>query len=267
MSIKAYNRKVVVSGGIYEFYHYEDTIFRGYQRTPGNGSVNTFYDSEGVAMKIDPETGEMIPKALESRGRSNVRAQNQVKRLANSNFNHNSKFITLTFDPKRYVVTEVDEGKKLFRQFARRLQEWQRGKGKELKYVAVIEFHKSGRVHFHMLCNLHYINQNKLTEIWGYGFTKINRIDHVDNVGAYLSKYMTKAGADPRLFKKKMYQTSQNLEKPRELIGAQADYLYEQMQREGIKKAYSSSYENKQTQNKIHYEEFNRQRSHTLVKT
>jgi hypothetical protein len=33
-------------------------------------------------------------------------------------------------------------------------------------------------------------------------------MDHVDNIGAYVIKYMTKEDADPRLIEKKMYQTS-----------------------------------------------------------
>lgn len=265
MTIKAYNLKVIVSGGVYEFYRYEDTMFRGYEQKRSGGSSNTFYDSEGIAMRIDPETGEMTPKSLDSRGRSNTRARNVLRRLALSNFSNRSKFVTLTFDPSKYDVTDVAEGKELFRAFARRLKSWQlKEKQKELKYIAVIEFHKSGRVHFHMLCNLEYIQAKNLEEIWGNGFIKINRIDHVDNIGSYVIKYMTKEDADPRLVGKKMYQTSQNLERPIELVGKQAEYLYEQMKKEQRKMVYSSSYENKQTTNKIFYEEYNLQRSQAL---
>lgn len=267
MTIKAYNRKAIVSGHVIEFYHYEDTMFRGYERPRGAGSPNTFYDSEGNAVQLDRETGELIPKKLESRARSNIRARNDLRRLALSNFSNKSKFITLTFDPKRHEITEVEDGKKLFRAFARRLKAWQlEEKKKDLQYITVIEFHKSGRVHFHMLCNLEYIRAKRLEEIWGHGFIKINRIDHVDNIGSYVVKYMTKEDADPRLIGKKMYQTSQNLERPRELIGAQAEYLYERMKIEQRKMVYSSSYENKHTTNKITYEEFNLQRSQALVK-
>lgn len=257
MTIKAYNMKVIVSGGVYEFYRYEDTMFRGYEQKRSSGSSNTFYDSEGIAMRIDPETGEMIPKALESRGRSNIRARNELRRLALTNFSNRSKFITLTFKEN---MQDIGAANKLFKEFTRELRKRQ----PDLKYIAVIEFQKRGAIHYHLLCNLNYISAKVLENTWGNGFVKINRIDHVDNIGAYVIKYMTKEDADPRLVGKKMYQTSRNLERPIEWVGKQAEYLYEQMQREQRKAVYSSSYENKQTANQIHYEEYNLQRSQAL---
>ena len=246
--------KVIVSGGVYEFYRYEDTMFRGYERRRGSGSSNTFYDSEGIAVQIDDETGEIIPKNLTSRARSNIRARNKLRRLALANFSKQSKFITLTF--KNHIV-DIAEANKYFRQFARNLSDRQKKKGEKLKYIAVIEFTKAGRIHYHMLCNLKYIPAKTIEEVWGQGFIKINRIDHVDNIGAYVIKYMTKEDADPRLIKKKMYQTSQKLIEPKELVGKQAEFLYEQIIKEKRKMVYSSSYENKQTTNKIFYEEYN----------
>lgn len=263
MTIKAYNLKVIISGGVYEFYRYEDTMFRGYERKPGARSSNTFYDSEGIAMNIDPETGEMTPKALDSRGRSNIRARNELRRLALANFNNKSKFMTLTF---KEDIEDVAEANQMFAAFVRKMKK----ERPDFKYIAVIEFQKRGAVHYHLLCNLKYMKFNIIREHWkgvvGEGNVDVQPIDHVDNIGAYVIKYMTKEGADPRLVGKKMYQTSRNLERPIELVGAKAEYLYEQMQKEGIKKAYSSSYENKQTTNQIHYEEYNLRRSHASVK-
>lgn len=259
MTIKAYNMKVIVSGGVYEFYRYEDTMFRGYEQKRSSSSKNTYYDSEGNELKLDYETGELIPKKMHSRGRSNIRARNKLRRLALANFSNKSKFITLTF---KEDIRDIPEANKLFKRFIDRLREKQK-KNKnsaELKYIAVIEFTEAGRIHYHMLCNLKYIPAKELEETWGQGFIKINRIDHVDNIGAYVIKYMTKEDADPRLCGKKMYQTSQKLEQSKELVGKEAEYLYERLIKEKRKKVYSSSYENKQTSNKIFYEEFNLKR-------
>lgn len=250
MTIQAYNIKAIVSGGIYEFYRYDDTIFRGYERKTGSSVPNDFFDSEGNPMNLDYETGELIPKKINSRARSNIRARNELRRLALTNFSNKSKFITLTFKEN---MTDLAESNKLFKAFIRDL----RKKQSDLKYIAVIEFQKRGAIHYHLLCNLKYIKAKVLEETWGHGFIKINRINHVDNIGAYVIKYMTKEDADPRLVGKKMYQTSQKLERPKELVGKQAEYLYEQMLKEKRKKVYSSSYENKQTTNKIIYEEYN----------
>ena len=55
-----------------------------------------------------------------------------------------------------------------------------------------------------------------MEDIWGNGFIKINAIDNVDNVGAYVCKYMTKVD-DDRLKGRKMYFNSRNLNKPKEI--------------------------------------------------
>ena len=69
-----------------------------------------------------------------------------------------------------------------------------------------------------MLCNLEYVPVKELAEIWGNGFVKINRIDNVDNVGAYMTKYMTKDNVDERLAERKSYSMSKNLHVPEEYV-------------------------------------------------
>ena len=64
--------------------------------------------------------------------------------------------------------------------------------------------------------NLPYIQNKDLAAIWRNGYVKINRIDNVDNVGAYVCKYMTKTD-DDRLLGQKMYFSSRGLKKPVEI--------------------------------------------------
>ncbi|HEF5066899.1 TPA: Rep protein [Bacillus cereus] len=266
MSIQAYNIKAIVSGGVYEFYRYEDTMFRGYTAKRGSGTGDTYQDEDGNPMVLDRETGELIPKQLHSRGRSNIRARNNLRRLALANFNNRSKFLTLTFKEN---MQDLEEANKMFKAFMRKMKK----ERPDLKYIAVIEFQDGdrredgqgrGAIHYHLLCNLKYMRVEKIRKYWrdvvGEGNIDLQPIDHVDNVGAYIIEYMTKEDADPRLQGKKMYQTSQKLDKPKELIGAQAQYLYEKMLEEKRKKVYSSSYENKQTTNQVFYEEYNLKR-------
>ena len=90
----------------------------------------------------------------------------------------------------------------------------------DLQYVAVIEFQdKNGRgaVHYHMVCNLPYIRNTELQQIWGNGFIKVNRIDHVDNVGAYVIKYMVLDMDDKRLCGEQAYLRSRGLVEPVEV--------------------------------------------------
>ena len=46
----------------------------------------------------------------------------------------------------------------------------------------------------------------------------INAIEHVDNIGAYILKYITKDNNDKRLMGQKAYLTSRNLTKPSEIV-------------------------------------------------
>jgi hypothetical protein len=65
-----------------------------------------------------------------------------------------------------------------------------------------------------LLCNLGYVRNSTLREIWGNGFVKINRIDRVDNLGAYVTKYMQKDINDERLQGRKSYFRSKGLKEP-----------------------------------------------------
>lgn len=129
-------------------------------------------------------------------------------------------FATFTFaeeiiDPK---ITN-----KIFSKFIKRLN-YEIGYDKKsfLKYVTVIEFQdfsRDGVVHYHTIFfNLPFIIKNLLAEIWGQGFINIHKIDHVDNAGAYVSKYMSKHFEDDRLDGLKRYFSSKGLLKPREIL-------------------------------------------------
>ena len=86
-----------------------------------------------------------------------------------------------------------------------------------IKYLCVPEFTKKGRIHYHVvLFNLPFVKNKTLQSIWSNGFIKINKIDNCDNVGAYVSKYMTKD--NEQMIEEKSYFTSRNLEKPLEIV-------------------------------------------------
>lgn len=240
-----YNVKVVVSGHVLEVYEYSDTIWRNLQsKKPVS------------ALKISPEDMDevILAEKLDYRGKSNIRARNTLRRLALANFSNRSKFLTLTF---RDNVTDLETANKEFKRFIRKM----RTLLGEFKYIAVIEFQKRGAIHYHVLLDIRYVKAKVLEEAWGNGFIKINRIDHVDNIGAYVVKYMTKEDADERLIGKKMYQCSRNLERPREYIGAEALYIVEQLKKEKRKIAYSNKYQSKLTDNEISYYEYNLKRN------
>lgn len=158
----------------------------------------------------NPGIGEFEDKNYQA---TNKRRRDNIIWLTLSNFNNNDKFITLTFKDE---IKDVKEANKLFKLFILRM----RYLYPYLKYMAVIEFqdlNRGGVVHYHMLAKLPFIKAKELQEIWGNGFIKVNSIKHVDNLGAYVVKYMNKDTSDKRLQGLKAYNTSKNLIRWREL--------------------------------------------------
>jgi hypothetical protein len=143
--------------------------------------------------------------------RQRVRKIN-VRQLVTCNFSEHSKFITLTFKANEIDVKQANSQ---FKKFIKRLKYW--NDKQPFKYLAVVEFQKRGAVHYHMIADLEFIPASELQSLWGQGFIKINDISHVDNVGAYVVKYMNKDTDDARLQGLKAYNCSRGLELPVEL--------------------------------------------------
>jgi hypothetical protein len=184
--------------------------------------------------EIDPQ----IKK--ERNDRSNmINKRNKLIRIINCN-PQLSTFLTLTF---RDNITSFDSANASFDVFRRNMTDFMKRKHKlKFEYVAVIEFQERGAIHYHLLCNLpcpYIINreekkksdeqktfENMVAEfLWLEGFVTVQPLtinpkfnnDNVDNVGAYLVKYMTKETTNLGCLNKKMYSTSRGLKKPIEV--------------------------------------------------
>ena len=145
----------------------------------------------------------------DNRNKTAARARTHVRRVVNANPQLN-KFLTLTYAEN---MTDIDRARKELDNFFKRLKR----QFPRFAYVCVIEFQKRGAVHFHLLCNLPFVDVKALAEVWGHGFIKLNRIDNVDNVGAYVTKYMTKENMDERLIGYRSYSMSRGLNQPQEV--------------------------------------------------
>lgn len=191
-------------------------------------------------------------------------ARNKVRRLALSNFGHSDKFITLTYKKN---MTDIDQADKDFKNFIKRFK-YHFGV-EELKYLAVREFQQRGAIHFHLVCNWdkHFTSENEIRkserllgkEIWKQGFVDIKQIDHVDNIGAYISKYMTKSVSISFFKNKKIYLCSKGLQQSIKLTGEEADkYFLENnldQKKETFKNEYPTEY-----QGNCQFKEYNYQR-------
>lgn len=192
-TMQPYQRRLIRSGNVIELYEYELPVMRG-SGGARRGRANQAFTSK--------ETKQ------ENRSKTANRAREKVRRTVNANPQLN-KFLTLTFAEN---VTDIDFAYTALDRFIKRLKREYRG----FQYVCVIEFQKRGAIHFHLLCNLPYADVNALAKLWGHGFIKLNRIDNVDNVGAYVTKYMTKENMDERLIGRRSYSMSRGLNAPQE---------------------------------------------------
>lgn len=234
--------KLVVTGHIVEVYTYE--------RMPVPAKrVDRDEDGAERLIKTDDEWKE------DTRGDKRKNARNSrwnLIRLLNANFDEHSKFVTLTFAEN---VTDLDDAHTEFHKFMKRLKR----KYGNVKYVAVVEFQKRGAVHYHFVSDLPYVPKKELAALWRNGFVRINDIEHVDNVGAYISKYMSKEEPDVRLRQRKNFFTSKNLNRPVVIRGDQADPLVEMWDLGQKKAVYESSYTSEH-HGKITYNQFNLKR-------
>ena len=198
--------KIVISGSIVEYYNYEKGYPIGIEANNKNG--------RGGKNELTLEEKE------ENREKVMSRARRDLRRIVNSNIGQygedfTAKFVTLTF---REHVTDLRSANAEFKKFIMRLNYFMfNSKKAHIKYTVVPEFTKKGRVHYHVIFyNLPYVKSDKLEKIWGQGFIKINKIDNCDNVGAYVSKYMTKDNDDIK--GKKSYFNSRGLFESTEII-------------------------------------------------
>lgn len=154
------------------------------------------------------------------------RTRNTIRRTINSNtgkWSEKEKFLTLTF---KEHLTDQGETNKLFTKFIKKLSYSIFKKESGLKYLCVVERMGNGRIHYHVLFfNLPYKPVDEIADIWGHGFVKINAIDNVDNLGAYVCKYMSKTAVEnseksAKEKDKKMYFVSRGLHKPTEICDA-----------------------------------------------
>lgn len=206
----SYNIKIVECGEYLQVYYYEHKKKR------------VKNDSNDVSLKkIGNDTCSMATdETSKIKSRNIIRSKLECQRLAKANMKEWKTFITLTFSE---YITDLKYANKRFHDFIRKLQRVK----KDLMYIVVPEFQKSGRVHYHLLTNINIHDANVMYQqednkkfvhikYWNDGFTSVEKISYdPKKVVGYISKYMTKE-IDNRLFGHRRYFYSNNLEKTTE---------------------------------------------------
>jgi len=253
--------KVISSGPITELYTFTYPIRIGFDTKKHKSSNPRIRDE-----KDESERNE------EYRKRTARRARNDIRRLALSNFSNKAttKFLTLTLrDNCPFDIRDPRDCNKEFKKFIQKLNYYVKKNFPDfqsIEYIAVIQFqdkNNRGAVHYHLLINIPFIEHNVITDIWRHGFIYVNKIDHVDNVGAYISAYLLKNFQDPRLKGEKCYFTSKGLRRSKVLYGEEAEQLIRELMLDKRKPTYENSYDSEYN-GEVSYQEFNDNRDITF---
>lgn len=123
----------------------------------------------------------------------------KMRYLINNNFTGkgNELHITLTYKEN---VTDTNQLYKDFKRFMTRLKR-KAEKKTTVDYISIVEPQGRGAWHCHVLMRFNeldkvFIKNSEIREMWGNGFVKIKALKGVDNIGAYLSAYLTDIEVD-----------------------------------------------------------------------
>lgn len=144
------------------------------------------------------------------------RAAEKLRRIILTNFKRDDLYITLTYRKE----PDYETGKKEIRNFLRRLKEFYRKKGLELKYIYTTEY-RGERLHHHLIIN-DGISRKECETLWGRGMINrygFQRYDGRPDDARELAKYLIKeAKRNVREGKQKTrWVASKNLTPPRVL--------------------------------------------------
>ena len=141
-------------------------------------------------------TGEVFETKRKEQPMRNRRSLKRIFKELRALITHHYKgginelFITLTYSPKCY------DGKQVHADFKAFWQRLKRAYKMPLSYISIVEPHADGAFHIHLLVKteegvLLYIPNEKVAQIWGNGFTVTERLESVDNIGAYFIAYFS----------------------------------------------------------------------------
>lgn len=131
--------------------------------------------------------------------RSLAESMSNARSLINSNFfgGKNEIWLTLTYRDN------MQDQKQLYNDFRYFREKLDRLVGFKLSYIAVAEPQARGAWHLHCLFKRSdlkrlFIPHTDLLAIWGHGSVDVKRLKGIDNIGAYISAYLTNDGKNSK---------------------------------------------------------------------
>lgn len=142
-------------------------------------------------------------KTRDEQVKSLKRTFKKLRELINTNFHGlpNEKFVTLTYKKKQRDHEQVYTDFKVWIKEVRR-------KYGACDYINVVEPQASGSWHCHVLIKFYelennYLDYNEFRKLWKHGvFVNVRDLTDCDNIGAYLSAYLTDIELTDKTLKK-----------------------------------------------------------------
>lgn len=196
--------KIIKSGDMVEIYDVERPFKYGFKGKPRKKASHK-------SIRYD-----------EHRVRSIIRAINNVRRLTHLNFTENDKFLTLTFNNEQnFDINNLKACLPFYQKFIRQLHQLYTN----LIYITVPEFQKRGAVHYHILCNIPFVQKDELNKLWPYGFSKPRAIKSSTHLAFYLCKYLGKRFDDKRKEGHRLFYSSRNLKRSQTFYGLRMEHI------------------------------------------
>lgn len=152
----------------------------------------------------------------EMKAHSLAGTKRKFRRLVYANFSNGYTLLTLTFNAGKcdFDVKDVATCRKKFTSYWDNLKRSERvSSNVDMRYLGVIEFQKSGAVHFHVLCHIPREYKALLTKKWQHGHLDFKQSDKNPISVQKIESYLNKGINDPRLQgEKHRYLASRGLE-------------------------------------------------------
>ena len=176
-----------------------------------NGRVVEEYHSRG---QPPPENRGKKRKATPEEMKKANRRQKErnIKLLIMNNFGENDYYVTLTYR-KEERPGSMEECKKQFQKFIRRVKEAYKKAGGVLKWIRNIEIGTRGGMHIHLIMNRIRDGDVILRRCWPYGGVHTSLL-YAEGGFRKLAAYMAKEGRGEDGILESSYSTSRNLDRP-----------------------------------------------------
>jgi len=237
--------KIIESGNQLELYIYEEEPKNKFGKR--NSRVKRDYEAEFASVEFPNYRDNPLFKAEQVKRRQDnaKRASVAFRRIVASNLRtgENPVFCSLTFNEE---YTNISLTARFFHIFTVRMRKFF---GAEFRYIAVPEFQKSGRVHYHALfwgLPAHIASRERvdrtIAKLWRKGFVDCVDTDGSSKLASYMAKYMTKSMQDPRLWNCKAYFASRNILRPKVSSGVPLWWVFDEYGLDVLKPEYESEF-------------------------